>query len=145
MKTDLIIQCCEKAIRNATNIKRMAEDLDQFLTDNFHNIHLRLNGNMQCSPSIEVIIAMENYRLKIKSVKNGTRLNIEFQNNTIITSEEYSAYLPIKKEFNELYKNITIDECKMVCLEFKEKMLFNEFMLLMKQLIKVKKMEKDFK
>lgn len=145
MKTDLIIQCCEKAIRNATNIKRMAEDLDQFLTDNFHNIYLRLNGNMQCSPSIEVIIAMENYRLKIKSVKNGTRLNLEFQNNTIITSEEYRTYQPIKKEFNELYKNITIDECKKVCLEFKEKMLFNEFMLLMKQLIKVKKMEKDFK
>ena len=44
MKTDLIIQCCEKAIRNATNIKRMAEDLDQFLTDNFHNVYLRLNG-----------------------------------------------------------------------------------------------------
>ena len=145
MKTDLIIQCCEKAIRNATNIKRMAEDLDQFLTDNFHYISLRLNGNMQCSPSIEAIIAMENYRLKIKSVKNGTRLNFEFQNNTIITSEEYSAYQPIKKEFDELYKNITIDECKKVCLEFKEKMLFNEFMLLMKQLIKVKKMKKDFK
>lgn len=145
MKTDLIIQCCEKAIRNATNIKQMAEDLDQFLTDNFHNIYLRLNGNMQCSPSIEVIIAMENYRLKIKSVKNGTRLNLEFQNNTIITSEEYRTYQPIKKEFDELYKNITIDECKKVCLEFKEKMLFNEFMLLMKQLIKVKKMEKDFK
>lgn len=145
MKTDHIIQCCEKAIRNATNIKRMAEDLDQFLTDNFHNIYLRLNGNMQCSPSIEVIIAMENYRLKIKSVKNGTRLNLEFQNNTIITSEEYRTYQPIKKEFDELYKNITIDECKKVCLEFKEKMLFNEFMLLMKQLIKVKKMEKDFK
>jgi hypothetical protein len=123
----------------------MAEDLDQFLTDNFHNVYLRLNGNMQCSPSIEVIIVMENYRLKIKSVKNGTRLNFEFQNNNIITSDEYRTYQPIKKEFDELYKNITIDECKKVCLEFKEKMLFNEIMLLMKQLIKVKKMEKDFK
>lgn len=151
MNTDQINKYCDKAITNATNIKLLVDELSKFIDVNFSNVKdswITLNGNLQNSPTVDIGIVMDGYRIRLKTVKHNTRFNFEYSMDMEYNywgSDEYREYRPISNEFYSLYKDLTIEEVKKLCLDFNKPMKLKEVSLLMKQKIKEYRIAKDFK
>ena len=151
MNTDLINKYCDKAITNATNIKLLVDELAKFIDVNFSNMKdnwFHLNGNLQNSPTVDIGIMMDGYRIRMKTVKHNTRFNFEYSfdiERDYWGSDEYREFRTISHEFYSLYKDLTIEEVKKLCLDFNKPMHIKELSLLMKQKIKEYRISKDFK
>lgn len=151
MNTSLITKYCDKAITNATNIKLLVDELSKFIEVNFpdaKDVWFQLNGNLQNSPTVCIGIIMDGYRILLNTVKKNTRFKFDYQfdmESNYWGTDEYREYRPIAYEFYNLYKDLTIDEVKKLCLDFNKPMHIKEVTLLMKQKIKEYKIAKDFK
>ena len=151
MNTDQINKYCDKAITNATNIKLLVDELTKFIEVNFPNMKdnwFQLNGNLQNSPTVSIVIVMDGYRILLNSVKHNTRFKFDYQFDMECNywgTDEYREYRPIAVEFYSLYKDLTIEQVKKLCLDFNKPMHIKEVSLLMKQKIKEYKIAKDFK
>lgn len=151
MNTDQINKYCDKAITNATNIKLLVDDLSKFIEVNFpdaKDVWFNLNGNLQNSPTVCIGICMDGYRILLNTVKKNTRFKFDYQFDMECNywrSDEYREYRSVAVEFYSLYKDLTIDEVKKLCLDFNKPMHIKEVTLLMKQKIKEHRIAKDFK
>ena len=151
MNTDLINKYCDKAITNATNIKVLVDELSKFIDVNFPNMKdswIHLNGNLQNSPTVDIGIVMDGYRIRINTVKHNTRFKFEYSFDMECNywgTDEYREFRPVALEFYSLYKDLTMEQVKKLCLEFNKSMHIKEVSLLMKQKIKEYRIAKDFK
>ena len=152
MAVDKIIQCCEKAIRNGTNLKELYTKFKALVDVNggiFYS--LQIKGNLQNSPNLYAIIKFkednDGSRLTISSIDKCTKFKFQYLPSdwTCENNQFYHLY-DIEREIENLTKKgLTFEQFKMFYLGLNRDLTCCEFSKVIKQLIAQFKLQKDFK
>ena len=152
MAVDKIIQCCEKAIRNGTNLKELYTRFKALVDVNggiFYS--LQIKGNLQNSPNLYAIIKFkeenDGSRLTINSIDKCTKFKFQYLPSdwTCENNQFYGLY-EIEREVEDLTKKgLTFEQFKMFYLALNRDLTCCEYSKVIKQLIAQFKLQKDFK
>jgi len=152
MAVDKIIQCCEKAIRNGTNLKELYTKFKALVEVNggiFYSIQIK--GNLQNAPNLYAIIKFkednDGSRLTISSIDKCTKFKFQYLPSdwTCENNQFYGLY-DIEREIEDLTKKgLTFEQFKMFYLGLNRDLTCCEYAKVIKQLIAQFKLQKDFK
>ena len=154
MNVDREIECCDKAIENAQNIKKVLLQF-QLLAEKLQGKpRIEIVGNFQARPAVNVVFvetkvdAVYNASMVVRTVKNNTKFNFEYwpgcENNGFYKCYDVKDKL-IHDEFHKYTKNLTYEQLQKVLTQYDKWMDWEETTKLMKQHIKEFKLSKDFK
>lgn len=156
MSADKVIQYCDKAIKNGTNIKETYSKLKALIDVNGGRIEYEyIKGNLQNSPILMINVRFKDVDvspqslLSISTVSCGTRIKFHYypsdSNDWNIRSEYKLDYLQDELEKETKKKWFTFEQFKQIYLQLNRDMVSSEYSLIIKEILAQLKLQKDFK
>ena len=155
MNVDREIECCDKAIENAQNIKKVLLQFQSLSEKLQGEPKIEIVGNFQARPTVNVAFwekkvgTYYNAGMKVRTLKNNTRFAFEYWPGCSNNRGYYDGYemkdKQIQDEFHKYTKNLTYEQLQKLLTQFDKWMDWKEATKLWQQCIKEFKLSKDFK
>ncbi len=156
MAVDKVIQCCEKAIRNGTNIQETYTKLKALIDVNGGRTeYVFIKGNLQNSPILTLNVRFKDLEespqslLQISTVSCGTRIKFHYypsdSSDWNIRRECKLDDLQDELEKETKKKWFSFEQFKPIYLQLNRDMESSEYAKVIKQIIAQFKLQKDFK